>query len=192
MLGQSRAVALFAFAKIESLLKDIGATHKMSDFATLEAEAIQRKKDYCAIEGICYTCWQVDPVDQVPLDPETKACPNCDAWTEFVSVQELPPPSPTLAVTVELPPSPVVVELPPSPPWPQQLQQQSPQPPPPLELFRICPNCSEKTYYCYDDEGHCGAYCARKGPNTTCWGCRNDQPNQLGHMDFGGCLYSED
>ena len=25
----------------------------------------------------------------------------------------------------------------------------------------------------------------------TCWGCREDQPNQLAHMDLGGCLYSE-
>ena len=23
----------------------------------------------------------------------------------------------------------------------------------------------------------------------TCWGCREDQPNQLAHMDVGGCLY---
>ena len=152
----------------------------MTDYARLEAEAIQRKKDYCAIEGICYTCWQVDPVDQIPLDPETKKCPNCDAWTEF---QTAP------AVSIELPSSPVVVELPPSPPWPEE---QSPPPPPPLELFRTCPNCSEKTLYSHDDEGHCSAYCARKGPMTTCWGCRDDQTNQLAHMDFGGCLYSED
>jgi hypothetical protein len=161
----------------------------MADYARLEAEAIERKKDYCAIEGICYACWQEDPVEEVHLDPETKACPNCDAWTSF---QTAPPPSPTLAL--ELPPSPVVVELPPSPPWPEERPQspQSPQPPPRLELFRTCPNCSEKALYCYDDEGHCSAYCARKGPITTCWGCREDQPNQLGHMDFGGCLYSED
>jgi hypothetical protein len=161
----------------------------MADYARLEAEAIQRKKDYCAIEGICYACWQEDPVEEVHLDPETKTCPNCDAWTSF---QIAPPPSPTLAL--ELPPSPVVVELPPSPPWPEERPQspQSPQPPPRLELFRTCPNCSEKALYCYDDEGHCSAYCARKGPITTCWGCREDQPNQLGHMDFGGCLYSED
>lgn len=25
---------------------------------------------------------------------------------------------------------------------------------------------------------------------NTCWGCREDQPNQLAHMDIGGCLYS--
>lgn len=23
----------------------------------------------------------------------------------------------------------------------------------------------------------------------SCWGCREDQPNQLAHMDPGGCLY---
>lgn len=28
--------------------------------------------------------------------------------------------------------------------------------------------------------------------NTTCWGCRENQPNQLAHMDMGGCLYSDD
>ena len=25
--------------------------------------------------------------------------------------------------------------------------------------------------------------------NNTCWGCIEDQPNQLAHMDPGGCLY---
>ncbi len=24
---------------------------------------------------------------------------------------------------------------------------------------------------------------------TTCWGCKENQPNQLAHMDKGGCLY---
>lgn len=28
-------------------------------------------------------------------------------------------------------------------------------------------------------------------PVTTCEGCLTDQPNQLAHMDYGGCLYSE-
>lgn len=27
-------------------------------------------------------------------------------------------------------------------------------------------------------------------PNT-CWGCREDQPNQLAHMEYGGCLYDQ-
>lgn len=33
-----------------------------------------------------------------------------------------------------------------------------------------------------------------KVKESTCWGCREDQPNQLAHMDPGGCLYmpSED
>ena len=26
----------------------------------------------------------------------------------------------------------------------------------------------------------------------TCWGCLEDQPNQLAHMDPGGCLYQSD
>ena len=25
-------------------------------------------------------------------------------------------------------------------------------------------------------------------PTPTCWGCRENQPNQLAHMDYGGCL----
>jgi len=27
---------------------------------------------------------------------------------------------------------------------------------------------------------------------SSCWGCRDDQPNQLAHMDPGGCLYEEE
>lgn len=27
--------------------------------------------------------------------------------------------------------------------------------------------------------------------SPTCWGCQEGQPNQLAHMDFGGCMYSE-
>jgi hypothetical protein len=27
---------------------------------------------------------------------------------------------------------------------------------------------------------------------SSCWGCREDQPNQLAHIDPGGCLYEED
>ena len=26
----------------------------------------------------------------------------------------------------------------------------------------------------------------------TCWGCKEDQPNQLAHTDPGGCLYSSE
>ena len=26
-------------------------------------------------------------------------------------------------------------------------------------------------------------------PESTCWGCREGQPNQQAHMDRGGCLY---
>lgn len=31
----------------------------------------------------------------------------------------------------------------------------------------------------------------REGENPTCWGCQSDQPNQLAHMDPGGCLSDE-
>ena len=27
---------------------------------------------------------------------------------------------------------------------------------------------------------------------SECWGCRESQPNQLAHMDYGGCLYIDD
>ena len=27
---------------------------------------------------------------------------------------------------------------------------------------------------------------------VTCWGCREGILNQLGHMDYGGCLYFEE
>ena len=25
----------------------------------------------------------------------------------------------------------------------------------------------------------------------SCWGCETDEPNQLAHMDIGGCLYND-
>jgi len=28
--------------------------------------------------------------------------------------------------------------------------------------------------------------------HPTCIGCRENQPNQLAHMDYGGCLYMDD
>ena len=54
-----------------------------------------------------------------------------------------------------------------------------------------CPNCKHLIYEAYDEYDHCGSYCANKGKNITCWGCRESQPNQLAHMDYGGCLYEE-
>ncbi len=29
-------------------------------------------------------------------------------------------------------------------------------------------------------------------PKVDCWGCRENQPNQLAHMNVGGCLYQEE
>ena len=29
-------------------------------------------------------------------------------------------------------------------------------------------------------------------PESLCWGCREGQPNQLAHMDPGGCLYQDE
>lgn len=38
-----------------------------------------------------------------------------------------------------------------------------------------------------------GGYTAPPAPeNPTCSGCRDNQPNQMAHMDPGGCLYSEE
>jgi hypothetical protein len=28
--------------------------------------------------------------------------------------------------------------------------------------------------------------------DSTCWGCREGALNQVGHMDYGGCLYFEE
>jgi hypothetical protein len=33
---------------------------------------------------------------------------------------------------------------------------------------------------------------ARGKQVTTCWGCRENQPNQLAHTDVGGCLYQDE
>ena len=58
------------------------------------------------------------------------------------------------------------------------------------EVAYECPNCKEPSYNPYDEENHCSGYCARGNPPTTCWGCQQEQPNQLAHMDKGGCLYN--
>ena len=58
-----------------------------------------------------------------------------------------------------------------------------------MKELRCCPNCKRVVFESYDEYDHCGAYCAAKGPNITCWGCRTALANQLGHMDEGGCLY---
>lgn len=31
-----------------------------------------------------------------------------------------------------------------------------------------------------------------EAPASTCWGCRENQPNQLAHTDPGGCLYTDE
>jgi len=54
-----------------------------------------------------------------------------------------------------------------------------------------CPNCKNVVHEPYDEYDHCGSYCANKGVNITCWGCRESQPNQLAHIDYGGCLYQK-
>ena len=53
-----------------------------------------------------------------------------------------------------------------------------------------CPVCDALPFEPYDDEGHCGAYCAEKSKGF-CWGCRTGVLNQQGHIEPGGCLYSE-
>ena len=59
-----------------------------------------------------------------------------------------------------------------------------------IQCGHLCPNCEEVTYNPHDNQNHCSDYCARGNPPTTCWGCHQDQPNQLAHMDPGGCLYN--
>jgi hypothetical protein len=53
-----------------------------------------------------------------------------------------------------------------------------------------CPICDARPFEPYDNEGHCGAYCAEMSKGF-CWGCRTGVLNQQGHMEPGGCLYSE-
>ena len=36
---------------------------------------------------------------------------------------------------------------------------------------------------------HDRAFCVNGDRSKTCWGCQSNQPNQLAHMDKGGCLY---
>ena len=60
-----------------------------------------------------------------------------------------------------------------------------------IEVSYKCPNC-EGVSYNQDDPHYCSDYCKKGGPETSCWGCREEQPNQLAHMDRGGCLYNPD
>ena len=55
-----------------------------------------------------------------------------------------------------------------------------------------CPSCANITDTPCDKAGHCDEYCAYLTIKKTqsCQGCVEDQPNQLAHMDPGGCLYS--
>ena len=126
----------------------------MSSYIQLEAEAVQRKKDYCSIEGICYTCWQQDPVDMISLDPVTHMCPNCDEWTEFQMASAPLPLSESSSPLSQTP--------------------------------------SLETSQSYDNQEQCLTHSSSDMINKTCWGCLEDQLNQLAHMDIGGCLYSEE
>jgi hypothetical protein len=59
-----------------------------------------------------------------------------------------------------------------------------------------CPICGTLCVAA-DDDGHCSYHCASGGgwrmPEVPegCWGCAESQPNQLAHMDPGGCLYQD-
>jgi len=57
----------------------------------------------------------------------------------------------------------------------------------------VCPACGNISFTPYDEDGHCDYYChyltiMKAG---SCWGCREEQQNQLAHMDPGGCLYKD-
>jgi hypothetical protein len=47
----------------------------------------------------------------------------------------------------------------------------------------------------YEDEDYSEYQTADANPlhaESTCWGCQQGVLNQLGHMDYGGCLYFEE
>lgn len=47
----------------------------------------------------------------------------------------------------------------------------------------------------YEDEDYSEYQMADANPlhaESTCWGCQQGVLNQLGHMDYGGCLYFEE
>jgi hypothetical protein len=52
----------------------------------------------------------------------------------------------------------------------------------------ICVGC----HWSYKDTCCFRGTCCESRPETTCWGCRENQPNQLAHTDVGGCLYQGD
>lgn len=55
----------------------------------------------------------------------------------------------------------------------------------------VCRFSLEKDYkMCFlsNDKSHRDSFHHRK----QCWGCEEDQPAQMAHMDPGGCLYSSD
>ena len=67
----------------------------------------------------------------------------------------------------------------------------------PIVEYKHCPMCGQFGPPA-DDDGHCSYSCASGSGATgdwrptTCSGCRDNQPNQLAHMDPGGCLYTEE
>ena len=48
---------------------------------------------------------------------------------------------------------------------------------------------TEKDSETSDDESKVFENQEQEFTGNTCWGCRENQPNQLAHMDKGGCLY---
>ena len=60
-------------------------------------------------------------------------------------------------------------------------------------LDGACPACGSISLTPYDEDGHCDHYCHYLSivKADSCWGCREEQPNQLAHMDPGGCLYKD-
>ena len=63
-------------------------------------------------------------------------------------------------------------------------------------MLRLAPvdDDDEATSEDEDDDAHDDAHDDARDEEdifqkSTCWGCRTNQPNQLAHMDPGGCLY---
>lgn len=51
---------------------------------------------------------------------------------------------------------------------------------------------TQEFYQVQDDQDNSDDYQGAHAQETTCWGCREGILNQLGHMDYGGCLYQDD
>jgi hypothetical protein len=59
------------------------------------------------------------------------------------------------------------------------------------ESLRYCVYCHKVVEGDTYEEMYCSAECHQESTAITCEGCAVDAPNQLAHMNYGGCLYQE-